>query len=63
MSFKCSICGKGPVAGKTISHSHKSSNRIFRPNVMRHKVVIDGKTRRAYVCTTCLRSGKVKKAP
>jgi large subunit ribosomal protein L28 len=62
MSFKCSICGKGPVAGKTISHSHKASNRIFRPNLRTHKIMIDGKPRRAYVCSICLKSGKVKKA-
>lgn len=62
MSFKCSICGKGPVAGKTISHSHKASNRIFRPNVKRHKIVVNGRNKTVYVCSTCLRSGKVRKA-
>ena len=24
MSFKCVICGKKPVKGKTISHSHRN---------------------------------------
>jgi large subunit ribosomal protein L28 len=62
MSFKCSICAKGPVSGKTISHSHKASNRRFLPNVQKHRIIIEGKTRTAYVCSTCLRSGKVKKA-
>ena len=62
MSFRCSVCGKGPTAGKTISHSHRKTNRTFRPNVQRHRIVVNGKTKTAYVCTVCLRSGKVKKA-
>ncbi len=62
MSYKCSICGKAPRAGKTISHSHKKSNRTFRPNLQRQRIVVDGKVVREYVCTNCLKSGKVKKA-
>ncbi|PKM96893.1 MAG: 50S ribosomal protein L28 [Elusimicrobia bacterium HGW-Elusimicrobia-1] len=62
MSFKCSICAKGPSAGKSISHSHKASNRRFMPNLGRHKIMLGGKAVRAYVCTTCLKSGRVRKA-
>ena len=62
MSFKCTICGKGPKTGKTISHSHRSTNRVFRPNLQMIRIIVEGKTRRKYVCTACLRSGKVKKA-
>ncbi|MHB9154670.1 MAG: 50S ribosomal protein L28 [Endomicrobiales bacterium] len=62
MSFKCSVCGKGPLAGKSVSHSHKASNRTFRPNLQRQRIVVEGKNRRAYVCTRCIRSGRIKKA-
>jgi large subunit ribosomal protein L28 len=62
MSFKCTICGKRPVSGKTISHSHRATNRIFRPNLQRIRIIAKGKTKRALVCTQCLKSGKVKKA-
>ena len=62
MSFKCAICGKRPVTGKTISHSHRATNRIFRPNLQRIRIIVKGKTQRALVCTQCLKSGKVKKA-
>ena len=60
MSFKCQIigCGKGPKAGKSYSHSHRMTNRIFRPNLQRQKVVIGGKTMTAYVCTDCIKSGR-----
>jgi large subunit ribosomal protein L28 len=62
MAFRCDVCGKGPVAGKSISHSHKTTNRRFLPNVKRQKVVMGGQVQRIKVCTRCLRSNKVKKA-
>lgn len=61
MAFKCIICGKQPTAGKSVSHSHKASRRWFRPNLQRVKISFQGKLCRAYVCTSCLRSGKVQK--
>ncbi|MDI6756651.1 MAG: 50S ribosomal protein L28 [Endomicrobiia bacterium] len=62
MSYKCSICSKCPSAGKSVSHSHKASNRRFMPNLGRHKIILDGKVKRAYVCSSCLKSGRVVKA-
>ncbi len=58
MAFKCSICEKGPVAGFSYSHSNRGTKRIFRPNLQRQKVVLDGRTRTAYVCTDCIKSGR-----
>ena len=62
MAFRCDICGKSPTAGKSISHSHKSSNRRFLPNVQRTKVVLEGRTQHVKVCTSCLKSDRVVKA-
>jgi large subunit ribosomal protein L28 len=39
-----------------------ATRRRFNPNLQRVRVLIGGVTRRAYVCTRCLRSGKVEKA-
>ena len=58
MAFKCSICEKGPVAGVSYGHSNRGTKRIFRPNLQRQKVVLDGRTRTAYVCTDCIKSGR-----
>ncbi|MBI4425297.1 MAG: 50S ribosomal protein L28 [Elusimicrobia bacterium] len=58
MAFKCSVCGKGPVTGLSYSHSNKATKRIFRPNLQRQKLVVDGRTKSGYVCTGCIRSGK-----
>jgi len=59
MAFKCIICGKKPHSGKTVSHSKKRSNRVFRPNLQKKHIILDGKKIYKYVCTSCLRSGKV----
>lgn len=63
MSKVCEICGKHPVAGRSISHSHRVTNRVFRPNVQ--KITIkdaNGRVRRANVCTRCMKAGKVERA-
>ena len=59
---KCEVCGKGVTFGIKVSHSHRRSNRTWKPNVKRVKAVVDGKTHHVYVCTRCLRSGKVQRA-
>jgi large subunit ribosomal protein L28 len=59
---KCMICDKGVSFGKKVSHSHRRSNRMWKPNVKRVKAMVDGAPRRIYVCTRCLRSGKVTHA-
>ena len=58
---KCEFCGKGVSFGIQVSHSHRRSNRTWKPNVKRVKAVVDGSPRHVYVCSRCLRSGKVKK--
>ena len=51
---KCDICGKGVTFGIRVSHSHRRSNRAWKPNVQRVKALVDG--------TRCLRSDKVQRA-
>jgi ribosomal protein L28 len=59
---KCQYCGKGVSFGIKVSHSHRRSNRMWKPNVKRVKAVVGGASRRVHVCTRCLRSGKVARA-
>ncbi len=53
---KCEICGKSPMFGHNVSHSKRATNRMFRPNIPRKRVMIDGVYRRLHVCTRCLRT-------
>jgi large subunit ribosomal protein L28 len=59
---KCDLCGKEITFGIRVSHSHRRSNRAWKPNIRRVKAVVDGSPKRIYVCTRCLRSGKVTRA-
>lgn len=59
---KCDICGKGVTFGIQFSHSHRRTNRAWKPNVKRIKALVNGSPRRVYVCTRCLRSNKVTRA-
>lgn len=59
---KCDICGKGVTFGIKVSHSHRRSNRMWKPNVKRVKAIVNGTPRHVYVCTRCLRSNKVERA-
>ena len=59
---KCACCGKGVTFGIKVSHSHRRSNRTWKPNVKKVKAIVNGTPRRITVCTRCLRSGKVTRA-
>ncbi len=62
MSKVCAVCGKQPSFGHNRSHSMVATKRRFNPNLQRVRVLLAGAPRRAYVCTRCLKSGKVEKA-
>ena len=61
MAKRCDICGKGPVAGSTISHAHNVNKRRFLPNIHKMRVIVNGKVVHKKVCTRCLKAGKVVK--
>jgi len=59
---KCEVCGKAIQIGNNVSHSNKKTKKIWHANVKRIKVLEDNRAVRKYVCTRCIRSGKVLKA-
>ena len=59
---KCEICGKGVTFGIKVSHSHRRTNRSFKPNVQKVNAIVNVTPCRVTACTTCLRSGKVQRA-
>lgn len=62
MSKVCSVCGKGPSFGNNRSHSMRATPRRFDPNLQKVRIITNGTPTRAYVCTRCLKGGKVVKA-
>ena len=59
---KCAVCGKGAHFGQNVSHSHRRSNRMWKSNIKSVSVAQNGGTKKMYVCTSCLRAGKVERA-
>ena len=62
MAKICEICGKKPITGNNVSHSHHKTRRRWLPNLQRVRAKINGVAKRIKVCTNCLKSGKVMKA-
>ena len=61
MASVCEMCGKGPSWGMKVSHSHRRTKRRWNPNIQRVRIKHGSNSRRARVCTSCLKAGKVEK--
>lgn len=62
MPKQCEICGKGPIFGHSVSHSHKASPKKWKPNLQHIKAQTPAGVKQIWVCTRCLRSGKIQKS-
>jgi large subunit ribosomal protein L28 len=62
MAQQCEICGKGPQTGNNISHAHNVSRRRWNVNLRPVRAKVGTGSKKIRVCTSCIRSGKVKKA-
>ncbi len=63
MSRICEICGKKPLTGNNVSHAHNVNKRRFKPNLQRVRTLRDGQVKKIVICTSCIKSGRVVKAP
>lgn len=63
MARVCSVCDKKPMFGNNRSHSMRATSRRFNPNIQKVRVLKGATPVSVYVCTRCLKSGKVHKAP
>ena len=59
---KCAVCDKAVHFGNNVSHSHRRSNKMWKPNIKSVRVKVNGGTKKMPVCTGCLRSGAVERA-
>jgi large subunit ribosomal protein L28 len=59
----CEICGKKPMVGSHVSHAHNVTKRRFNPNLQNVRVLDKGNAKKMTVCTNCIKSGFVVKAP
>ena len=76
MANRCAICGKGTTFGLKYARRGAArrsggsgqkisgkTNRTFRPNLQRLRAIVGGGTKRIAACTSCIKAGKVRKAP
>ncbi len=73
MSRECEICGKKPVAGRTYTRSGLSRRkggggqhitgktaRVFKPNIQKVRLDLNGTIRKVKICTRCMKNHAVK---
>lgn len=56
MAGQCEVCGKHKTFGHNVSFSKRRTNRSFKPNTHKKRVVIGGRSLRLNICTRCLRT-------
>ncbi len=69
MARRCEICGKGTVAGNNVprkgqprkkggagQHIGVKTKRVFKPNLVQVKTVVNGTPKTMKICTRCLRT-------
>jgi large subunit ribosomal protein L28 len=58
------MCAKKPGFGMSVSHSHRRTKRRWNPNIQTVRVSSQGRRNtKMKVCTSCLKAGKVARAP
>lgn len=72
---RCAICGKGSIPGVKYKRRGQIKRtggagskiigktlRVFKPNLQKIKINLNGTIKRAYVCTSCIQKGLAIKA-
>lgn len=75
MLKKCAICGKGSLTGKHVVRKGlakkkggtgrkivRSTKRKFFANLQKMRILIDNQPKKVYVCTKCIKKGRIQKA-
>lgn len=61
MAKECYFTGRKTRSGKNRSHALNATNRKFKANLQKVRVLIDGKPQRVWVSARALKSGKVQR--
>ena len=56
----CEISGKGKMYGHNVSFSQHKTRKVFKPNVQKKTLIVDGKKVKVIVATSTLRTLKKK---
>ncbi len=74
MGMQCAVCGKTPVRGNHYARRGKAkylggvgrkvtgiTKRLFKPNLQRIQIQVNGEVMRRRVCVQCIQSGRVQR--
>lgn len=53
---QCEVCGKKTTFGHNRSFSLRATNRVYRPNLQRVTVMVNGRKVRKVMCAKCIRT-------
>lgn len=53
---KCEMCGKHKTFGHNVSFSKRHTNRVFKPNIQKTTLTIEGIAVSLKLCTRCMRT-------
>jgi len=56
----CEISGKGKMYGHNVSFSQRKTRKVFKPNVQKKTLIVDGQKLKVNVATSTLRTLKKK---
>lgn len=56
MSKTCEKCGKKPMSGNLVSHSHRKTRTRWLPNLQKTSIVENGVKKSVKICTRCMRT-------
>ena len=56
----CEISGKGKMYGHNVSFSQRHTRKVFKPNVSKRTIIINGQKIKCYVSTSAMRTLKKK---
>ncbi|MGM0509277.1 MAG: 50S ribosomal protein L28 [Fusobacteriota bacterium] len=54
----CFLCGKGARTGNKVSHSNHKTKRVWRPNLQKATIMVEGSKKKVNLCTKCLKKAK-----
>ncbi len=58
MAYQCDISGKGKQFGHNVSHSMRSTAKVWKPNLQTKTLVINGQKVRVKLATSTIRTLK-----
>lgn len=56
----CEITGKGKMYGHNVSFSQRKTRKVFKPNIQKRTLIVNGKKVRVNVSTSALRTLRKK---